>query len=178
MRARRLRLSSLTAGATLRIQDSLQAGKSRFYAEITRIRQIVEQAQGPVPLLFLLDEILHGTNSHDRRLGAEAVVRVLLDRGAIGLVTTHDLALARLADDNFSPTCMRNATAYGASPRLRLDVVLNDFVAAAYTSGRIYIKSDGTPWRPIVHIRDIIADVENALQVATGKKAAAQVAGD
>ena len=51
---------------------------------------------------------------------------------------------------------MRNATAYGASPRLRLDLVLNDFVASAHTTGRIYIKSDGTPWRPIVHIRDII----------------------
>jgi nucleoside-diphosphate-sugar epimerase len=64
--------------------------------------------------------------------------------------------VAQLADENFSPTFMRNATAYGASPRLRLDIVLNDFVAAAYTSGRIYIKSDGTPWRPITHIRDII----------------------
>jgi nucleoside-diphosphate-sugar epimerase len=65
--------------------------------------------------------------------------------------------LSRLADDDFSPTSMRNATAYGVSPRLRLDVVLNDFVASAYATGRIYIKSDGTPWRPIVHIRDIIA---------------------
>jgi nucleoside-diphosphate-sugar epimerase len=65
--------------------------------------------------------------------------------------------LARLADENFSPTYMRNATAYGVSPRLRLDLVLNDFVAAALTTGRIVIKSDGTPWRPIVHIRDIIA---------------------
>lgn len=65
--------------------------------------------------------------------------------------------LARLADKQFSPTFMRNATAYGVSPRLRLDLVLNDFVASAATTGRILIKSDGTPWRPIVHIRDIIA---------------------
>ncbi|MCC6365706.1 MAG: NAD(P)-dependent oxidoreductase [Bryobacterales bacterium] len=64
--------------------------------------------------------------------------------------------VARLADDSFSPTFLRNATAYGASPRLRLDVVLNDLVASACTTGRIFIKSDGTPWRPIVHIRDII----------------------
>jgi len=61
-----------------------------------------------------------------------------------------------LADENFSPTFMRNATAYGASPRLRLDIVLNDLVASALATGRILIKSDGTPWRPIVHIRDII----------------------
>lgn len=65
--------------------------------------------------------------------------------------------LAALADDHFSPTVLRNATAYGVSPRLRLDIVLNDLVASAFTTGRVYIKSDGTPWRPIVHIRDIIA---------------------
>ncbi len=99
VRAARLRLTPLRAGATLRIQDSLQAGKSRFYAEITRLKELSDLAEGPVPLLFLLDEILHGTNSHDRRIGAEAVVRGLVARGAIGLVTTHDLALTELADE-------------------------------------------------------------------------------
>src|SRR5262249_50407570 len=71
--------------------------------------------------------------------------------------------VASMADDRFSPTFMRNATAYGASPRLRLDVVLNDLVASAYALGRLYIKSDGTPWRPIVHIRDITAAVVSVL---------------
>jgi nucleoside-diphosphate-sugar epimerase len=72
--------------------------------------------------------------------------------------------LAGMADDHFSPTCLRNATAYGVSPRLRLDVVLNDLVASAYTKGLVYIKSDGTPWRPIVHIRDIIAAIVSILE--------------
>jgi len=64
--------------------------------------------------------------------------------------------VAPLADEDFTPTYMRNATAYGVSPRLRLDIVLNDLVASAFTTGRVYIKSDGTPWRPIVHVRDIV----------------------
>jgi hypothetical protein len=94
--ARRLRLSPLVLGATLHVEDSLQAGHSRFYAEILRIRAIADAARGPMPLLFLLDEILHGTNSHDRRIGAEGIVRALVGLGAIGLVTTHDLALTEL----------------------------------------------------------------------------------
>ena len=91
-----MRLTPLAVGATLRVQDSLQAGKSRFYAEITRVRQLVDLSRGPLPLLFLFDELFHGTNSHDRRTGAESVLRGLLDRGSIGLITTHDLALAEI----------------------------------------------------------------------------------
>ncbi len=97
VRAARLALTPLHAGATLRIQDSLQAGKSRFYAEITRLKELADLAAGDLPLLFLLDEILHGTNSHDRRIGAEAILHGLVAKGAIGLVTTHDLALTELA---------------------------------------------------------------------------------
>ena len=98
VRARSLRISPLQVGASIRIQDSLQAGASRFYAEITRLREIVELTSGPLPVLFLLDEILHGTNSHDRRIGAEGVVRGLVERGSIGLVTTHDLALTEIVE--------------------------------------------------------------------------------
>lgn len=97
VRASRLRVSVLTVGATLRVDDSLQSGHSRFYAEILRIRTVIDRARGAVPLVFLLDEILAGTNSFDRRIGAEGVVRTLLSLGAIGFITTHDLALTELA---------------------------------------------------------------------------------
>lgn len=97
VRAEQLSLSPMAIGATIRVEDSLQEGHSRFYAEILRIRDVVALTDGPAPVLFLMDEILHGTNSHDRRIGAEAVVRTLVEAGAIGLVTTHDLALTALA---------------------------------------------------------------------------------
>jgi DNA mismatch repair ATPase MutS len=98
VRAKRLALDPLALGATIRVQDSLQAGMSRFYAEITRIKQLMEIAGGTRPLLFLLEEVLAGTNSQDRKTGAELLVREFLRRNAIGLVTTHDLALAGAAD--------------------------------------------------------------------------------
>ena len=93
VRARRLRLTRLHVGASILINDSLQEGSSRFYAEITRLRHICDLAEGELPVLFLLDELLQGTNSKDRMVGAEGVVHALLERGAIGLISTHDLAL-------------------------------------------------------------------------------------
>jgi hypothetical protein len=99
VRARRMTLSPLAVGASIRVTDSLQGGVSRFYAEILRLRQILDETAGALPVLFLIDEFLHGTNSHDRRIGAGALVRGLVKRGAIGLITTHDLALADVADE-------------------------------------------------------------------------------
>jgi nucleoside-diphosphate-sugar epimerase len=82
-------------------------------------------------------------------------------------------ALAELADDSFSPVFMRNATAYGASPRLRLDLVLNNLVAWAHTTGRVKIMSDGTPWRPLIHVEDIgratLAAVEAPRELVHGE---------
>jgi len=98
VRANRLRMSPLAVAASICVLDSLQGGISRFYAEITQLKLISELTRGPLPVLFLLDELLNGTNSHDRRIGAEGLVRSLVERGGIGLVTTHDLALARMVD--------------------------------------------------------------------------------
>jgi hypothetical protein len=94
--AARMRLTPLQIGASIRVNDSLHEGSSRFYAEITRLRQLFEPFA--LPLLFLLDELLQGTNSADRRIGAQGVIRALLKRGAIGLVSTHDLALTDILD--------------------------------------------------------------------------------
>ena len=93
VRARRMETSVFQIGGTLSIHDSLQLGASRFYAEILRIGALVKVTEGGGNLLFLLDEILHGTNSHDRRIGATALLKALVERGALGLVSTHDLAL-------------------------------------------------------------------------------------
>ena len=98
VRATTFRLSPLALGASIRVVDSLADGRSRFFAEVMRLKAIVDlAADGKGALLFLLDEILSGTNSHDRRVGAEAVLTGLVETGAIGLVTTHDLALGEIA---------------------------------------------------------------------------------
>ena len=96
--ARRLKLSPLRIGTAMRVNDSLQDGQSYFYAVVARLKRVVELAGGERPLLYLLDEILQGTNSHDRRVGAEGVIRSLFESGSVGLVTTHDLALTKIVD--------------------------------------------------------------------------------
>ncbi len=98
VRAQALRLSRLAVSAAIQIEDSLENGQSRFAAEVVRLRRIMDRTTGSTPVLFLLDEVLSGTNSRDRRIGVEIIVRYLLDRGAIGLVTTHDLPLTEIAD--------------------------------------------------------------------------------
>jgi len=99
VRAASFRLTPLAIGAAIRVQDSLTDGRSRFYAEITRVKAIVDLASARHGnVLFLLDEILGGTNSHDRRIGSEAVLSGLVRAGAVGLVTTHDLALGEIAE--------------------------------------------------------------------------------
>jgi len=98
VRARRLRVSDLQISASIGVQDSLLKGRSHFYAEASRIRDTIQRAELS-PVLYLIDEILSGTNSHDRRIAAEAVIRALANRGAIGIITSHDLALTEIALD-------------------------------------------------------------------------------
>jgi hypothetical protein len=98
VRATRLRMSRLAVGASICVLDSLQGGVSRFYAEIQRLKLILDLTHGSVPVLFLFDELLSGTNSHDRLDGTRFLVDSLVRRGAIGIVTTHDLALAQIPE--------------------------------------------------------------------------------
>jgi hypothetical protein len=98
VRAARLQLSPLAVAASICILDSLSGGVSRFYAEIRKIKLISDLANGPLPVLFLLDELLSGTNSHDRLAGTELIVHSLVQRNAIGIVSTHDLALTQIPD--------------------------------------------------------------------------------
>ncbi|MGA8159654.1 MAG: mismatch repair protein [Acidobacteriaceae bacterium] len=119
VRAASLRMSPLAVGASICILDSLQGGVSRFYAEIQRLKLLSDLADGPTPLLFLLDELLSGTNSHDRLEGTRHVVTALVRRGAIGLVTTHDLALTAIPE-------ALNATMPGAASNTHFEDSMED----------------------------------------------------
>jgi DNA mismatch repair ATPase MutS len=94
-----LRMSRLAVRSSVKISDSLARGVSHFYAEVARLKSAVDATEGPVPVFFLLDEVLHGTNSHERQIGARWVLAELIRRGAIGAVSTHDAALCDLPPD-------------------------------------------------------------------------------
>ncbi len=98
--ARSLEVSALAPQTSMRVRDSLSAGVSHFYAELLALRRVVDAAAAGAPVFFLLDEILHGTNSRERHLGAKSVVKHLLELGALGAVSTHDTALADLVDES------------------------------------------------------------------------------
>lgn len=89
-------------GATMRVEDNLADGASRFYAEITRLKALMDTAEAG-PMLFFVDEVLHGTNSSDRQIGALALLGAYLDRGALGIMSTHDLAIAQAAEHRAWP---------------------------------------------------------------------------
>ena len=141
--AKRLRLSPLAIGASLQVHDSLLEGVSRFYAELKRLSGIRELAASE-PTLFLLDEILHGTNSHDRRLGAAGVIRGLLDSGALGLVTTHDLALSAVADELGSKAANVHFEDHLEDGRMAFDYKLHPGVVARGNALAL-MKSLGLP---------------------------------
>jgi hypothetical protein len=116
VRARVLRLSRLSVCASIYVVDSLLNGKSKFMAEVDRLRQMIQAALQGEPVLFLIDEIFGGTNSRDRRVAAEAVVRTLVNRGAIGALSTHDLALSEIATSELCGVNVHTGSRDGSDP--------------------------------------------------------------
>src|SRR2546423_2048610 len=116
-----------------------------------RLARLAKQA-GVKRLIFASSCSLYGV-AGDEMLTEQAAMNPITPYGASKVLFEREVS--RLADDDFSPTFLRNATAYGVSPRLRADVVVNNLVGMAFTTGEVLIQSDGTPWRPLVHIEDI-----------------------
>ncbi len=131
VRAKSLRLTPLAIGTRIRSTDSLQEGRSGFYTEILHIRAVFSLAESTkLPLLFLFDELLEGTNSKDRRIGAEGLLQALLGRGAIGIVTTHDLALTEIGQSLGQRLRNMHFQDYVENGKMRFDYTLRDGVVA------------------------------------------------
>jgi hypothetical protein len=130
IRGKSLGMTPILLGTSIRRVDSLQEHRSSFYTEILRIRDVFELTEGSTRVLFLFDELLEGTNSNDRRIGAEGLLRALLDRGGLGIVTTHDLALTDIAQ--VLPNAVRNVhfQDYVEEGKMRFDHKLRDGVVA------------------------------------------------
>ncbi|NJC98964.1 MAG: NAD-dependent dehydratase [Anaerolineales bacterium] len=122
------------------------------YHASVKLAQLAKQVGVP-RYIFSSSCSTYGAASGDQMLTEDAEFNPVTPYGESKVFVERDVA--QLADDNFSPVFLRNATAYGVSPRLRFDIVLNNLVAWAYSTGKVLIKSDGTPWRPIIHIEDI-----------------------
>lgn len=131
VRAKALRLTPVAVGTRIRSTDSLQDGRSGFYTEILHIRAVFQLADNAkMPLLFLFDELLEGTNSRDRRVGAEGLLRALLERRAIGIVTTHDLALTEIEQALGGRMRNMHFQDYVENAKMRFDYTLRDGVVA------------------------------------------------
>jgi hypothetical protein len=128
IRGKSLRLTPLALGTSIRTTDSLQEGRSAFFAEILRIRQVFQMLEGRDKLLFLFDELLEGTNSKDRRIGADGLMRAFVDRGAIGIVTTHDLALTEITESLDGKARNAHFQDYVENGRMRFDYKLREGV--------------------------------------------------
>jgi hypothetical protein len=130
VRAKSLRMSPVQLGSSIRRVDSLQENRSSFYTEILRIRDVFELTEGSAPVFFLFDELLEGTNSNDRKIGAEGLFRALLERRAVGIVTTHDLALTEITGAFSSVVRNVHFQDYVEDRKMRFDHKLRDGVVA------------------------------------------------
>jgi nucleoside-diphosphate-sugar epimerase len=122
------------------------------YRASVQLAHLAKQA-GVRRFLFSSSCSLYGVAGGDNRLGEDAAFNPITAYGAAKVCVERDVA--RLADESFSPTFLRNATAYGVSPRLRADLVVNNLVGHALLTGEVRVESDGTPWRPLIHVEDI-----------------------
>jgi len=130
VRGKSLRTTPLTLGSSIRRVDSLQENRSSFYTEILRIRDVFELTEGTAPVFFLFDELMEGTNSNDRKIGAEGLFRALLEKRAVGIVTTHDLALTEITGSLSNVVRNVHFQDYVEDGKMRFDHKLREGVVA------------------------------------------------